>query len=154
MTYALPFKLLGVTALSVLLVACGGQTADPDSPEGKRQALFKQMLNNSEPLGGMLSGRLDFDADNFAMHVERLVDLADAPWEYFPEPGDSHQPNAALPSVWSDAAGFTTAIENYQQSLTELARVTAIQGDDPDALLAPLSKVQQACSSCHDDYRR
>lgn len=154
MSHASPLKLLGLTTLSVLLTACGGQSADPDSPEGKRQALFKQILNSSEPMDGMLRGRLAFDADIFAAHVERLVDLSDAPWEHFPEPGDSRQPNAARPSVWSDAAGFAAAIERYQQSVNELAAVTAEQGDDPDALLAPLTTVQQACRGCHDDYRR
>ena len=43
---AMTFKpiLLGVVALA--LVACNG--VDPNSPLGKRQALFKQMLKTSE----------------------------------------------------------------------------------------------------------
>ncbi|MEE4465885.1 cytochrome c, partial [Azotobacter chroococcum] len=48
--------LLGMVALS--LVACNG--VDPNSPLGKRQALFKDMLKTSEDLGGMLRGRLGF----------------------------------------------------------------------------------------------
>ncbi|MCL5042945.1 MAG: cytochrome c [Gammaproteobacteria bacterium] len=154
MSHVSPLKLFVLTSLSILLTACGSQSADPDSPEGQRQAAFTRMLNSSEPLDGMLRGRLAFDADIFAAHVQRLVELADVPWEHFPEPGDSRQPNAARPSVWSDAAGFAAAIEQYQHAVSELAAVTAEQGDDPDALRAPLTAVQQACRGCHDDYRR
>ncbi|SDT87681.1 c-type cytochrome [Halopseudomonas salegens] len=154
MSHVSPLKLLGLTTLSILLTACGSQSADPDSPEGQRQADFKRMLNSSESLDGMLRGRLAFDADIFAAHVQRLVELTDAPWEYFPEPDDSRQPNAARPSVWSDAAGFADAIERYQQAVAELAVVTAEQGNEPDALLPALTGVQQACRGCHDDYRR
>ena len=44
----------------------GCDSVDPNSPLGKRQALFKEMLRTSEDLGGMLRGRLPFDEQAFA----------------------------------------------------------------------------------------
>ncbi len=56
------------------LAACGG--VDPDSPLGKRQVIFKDMLNVSEDLGGMLRGRIAYDEPLFiekSSSVRRFV---------------------------------------------------------------------------------
>ena len=51
-------------AIVLSLAACGG--VDPDSPLGKRKAVFKKMLNVSEDLGGMLRGRIAYNEQLFA----------------------------------------------------------------------------------------
>jgi cytochrome c556 len=61
--------------LACLLVS-GCRGADPDSPEARRQALFKQMLVSSEELGGMLRGRLAFKPERFAEGARELNALA------------------------------------------------------------------------------
>ncbi|RZI79389.1 MAG: cytochrome c, partial [Pseudomonas sp.] len=47
------FTVLLVASLALL----GCDRVDPNSPLGQRKAIFKQMLNTSEDLGGMLRGR-------------------------------------------------------------------------------------------------
>ena len=137
------------------LSACSPQQADPASPEGQRQALFNQFLQHSEPMGGMLLGRLAFDGPAFAQHAEQLAQLADTPWTHFPSPDpDKPQPNAALPAVWSDAEGFAARIEQYQSAVAALQQITAQGVDAPQQVTPALQAVQQACKACHDGYRR
>ncbi|AQZ94532.1 hypothetical protein BVH74_07095 [Halopseudomonas phragmitis] len=150
---ASPFKLLSLCILGLTLSACSNQV-DPNSPEGQRQAAFKQILGHSEPLGGMLLGRVAFDGEAFAAHAEGLVELIDAPWAHFPEPGESNQRNASRPEIWSDPEGFAAAIDAYKSAVNELAAVTREGVDSLDQVRQPLTAVQQACKACHDDYRR
>lgn len=145
-------RILLLAALGLVLTGCGGP-ADPDSPEGKRQAVFKQFLSHSEPMGGMLGDRIPFDGEVFAAHAEGLAELVEAPWEYFPEPGDSKQRNAALPEVWSDPQGFQQAIDRYRGAVAELVSVTRQGVDSPEQVAEPMAAVQQSCKGCHQDYR-
>lgn len=148
-------KILGCLSLAAVLAACGNQQADPDSSEGKRQAILQQFLQHSESMGGMLSGRLAFDGEAFASHANQLSGLADAPWNYFPEPDQSNpQPNAALLEVWSDADGFAERISQYQTAVADLNQITAEGIDSPEQVTSAMQAVQQACKACHDGYRR
>ena len=67
-------KLLLLTCSCLTLAACGG--VDPNSPLGKRQALFEEMLRTSEDLGGMLRGRLSFNEQRFAEGATKLDELS------------------------------------------------------------------------------
>ncbi len=148
-------KILSCLSLSLLLAACGNQQADPNSPEGQRQAAFQQFLQHSEPMGGMLSGRLAFDGDTFAVHAAELAELADAPWGHFPAPDQNNpQPNAALPEVWADADGFAARIDQFQSAVADLSLVTAEGVTSPEQVTPAMQSVQQACKACHDGYRR
>lgn len=141
-------------ALLVLTVTGCSREADPDSPEGMRQAAFKHLLSHSEPMAGMLNGRIAFDPQVFALHAKALEDKADAPWHYFPEPGDSDQPTAARDSVWSDPAGFTGRIEQFRSATSRLAAVALDGIDSPDQVREPLQAVLQTCKACHEQYRQ
>ena len=146
-------KILLLVVLGLTLTGCSNE-ADPDSPEGQRQATFKQFLQHSEPMGGMLRGRLEFDGEAFAGHARALAESADAPWALFPEPGESRQKTAALPKVWSDPQGFAQAIDRYQQAVADLAAVTAAGVTSPEQVDTSFTAVQQSCKGCHDNYRR
>ncbi|SFM24739.1 c-type cytochrome [Halopseudomonas yangmingensis] len=153
MLTASPLKYLTLVAFGLTLAACSSPV-DPDSPEGKRQAAFKQILNHSEPMVGMLTGRLSFDGERFAEHAAQLQALSDAPWEYFPSPGNSNQPNAARPKIWSDPEGFSAAVDAYKATVEHLLAVTVEGVDSADQVRGPMTEVQRACKSCHDAYRR
>ena len=147
-------RILLLATLGLVLAGCGGGPADPDSPEGKRQAAFKQFLHHSEPMGGMLAGRLPFDGEAFAAHAEGLADTVEAPWQHFPEPGDSTQRNAARPQIWVHPDDFQRSIEQYRIAVADLVAVTREGVDAPEQVAAPMAAVQQSCKRCHDGYRR
>lgn len=147
-------RILLLTTLGLVLAGCGGGPADPDSPEGKRQAVFKQFLHHSEPMGGMLAERLPFDGEAFAAHAEGLAETAGEPWQYFPEPGDSTQRNAARPQIWVHPDDFQRSIDQYRSAVADLVAVTREGVENPEQVAEPMAAVQQTCKRCHDGYRR
>jgi cytochrome c556 len=148
-----PCKFVLSLLLAGLLTGCADQV-DPNSPEGQRQAIFTKMLNQTEPMVGMLGERIPFDGEAFTAHARRLQELANQPWEHFPEPGDSPQRNAARPEVWSDPLGFALRIGDFETSAALLALAAGERVEEPDQVREPLRAVQQACKACHDNYRR
>ena len=149
-----PLRSIVVPTLLVLAASGCSREADPDSPEGMRQAAFKQLLSHSEPMAGMLNERIPFDPEVFTIHALALEEKADAPWHFFPDPGDSDQPTAARESVWSDADGFAERVEQFRAATSRLADVARNGIDSPDQVREPLQAVQQACKACHNGYRR
>lgn len=151
---AVPYrKFILVALLGAALVGCSNE-ADPNSPEGQRQALFKKMIKQSEPMGGMLSDRLPFDGMIFAEHAKNLAQLADQPWSHFPEPGAEPEPNRAKADIWSDPQGFAQAIDTFKAAVVDLTAATEGGVRGPGQVTDQLHAVQQACKACHDGYRR
>lgn len=149
------FKRLGVVVLAALtlgsgLTGCGG--VDPDSPLGKRKAIFKDMLTTSEDLGGMLRGRLPFDAGRFAQGAQTLDTLSHQPWQHFTQvrEGDS---SAARPEVWQRQARFQDLARQLEAATGELVQATRQPSLDAAQLRAPMDKVESACRACHSEFR-
>lgn len=139
-----------VLLLSFLVIAgCGG--VDPNSPEGKRKAAFKQMLNLSEDLGGMVRGRIKFDEQLFADKAALLDDVSRQPWQYFEAAGSTK--TSAKDDIWQQKERFmelARELENTTAILLESARQQAV---NPDALGVRVDVVEKACESCHQEFR-
>lgn len=145
------FKCFTVLLLASLsLVAC--ERVDPNSPLGQRKAIFKQMLNTSEDLGGMLRGRLPFDGGKFAAGAVKLDGLAHAPWQHFPQAQDEGQ-SSARAEVWQRQARFDELARQLERVTSELVSVSGEQPLDAAELKAPMDKVEAACKACHTEFR-
>ncbi|SDH62821.1 Cytochrome c556 [Pseudomonas flavescens] len=134
----------------LLLGACGG--VDPDSPQGRRQVLFKQMLANSEELGGMLRGRLTFDLGRFAQGARQLDALSGQPWQYFPEPDESER-STARAEIWQQHERFQVLAAELQDATSRLAALAGRPQVSGAELQAALSPVEGACKRCHESFR-
>ena len=145
-----PSKLLLLCSAVLLLSACGG--VDPDSPMGKRQTLFKEMLKTSEDLGGMLRGRLPFDETRFAAGAEQLDTLSRQPWQHFPQVRDEGG-SSARPEVWERQVRFQDLARQLEGVTGELVEVTRTQPLDVAQMKAPMDKVEAACKACHSEFR-
>ena len=122
-------KLLLLTCACLTLAACGG--VDPNSPLGKRQAAFKEMLKVSEDLGGMLRGRIPYDESAFITGAGKLERLSREPWQHFPQVRDDER-SKANPEVWQRQ-------EQFQSMARDLEQATA--GNDAEAELEELRDV-------------
>lgn len=145
-------KTLSLVVLALALSGCGG--VDPNSPQGQRQALFKQMLKVSEDLGGMLRGRLPFKEQAFVAGAAELDQLTRKPWQHFPqvreeEGGESR----AKDEVWQRQARFQELAQAMEASTAALVAATAVQPLTPEALAAPMQRVEDSCKTCHEEFR-
>ena len=145
-------KHLFVPALAaILLAACSGPVEDtlPGQPIKHRQEAFKEILRNFEPMGTMLRTNR-YEADPFADMAARLLSQRDGPWEYFTD-GSFRPPTRAKEAVWSRAEDFErkrTAFIEATDALVEAANDRELAN-----VRAAYSAVENACRSCHDDFR-
>jgi len=143
-------RLTVVLLVGLSLAAC--ERVDPNSPLGQRKAIFKQMLKTSEDMGGMLRGRLPFDAAKFAEGAARLDGLAHAPWQYFPQAKDEGDSNARA-EVWERQARFQALARQLEGVTGELVGVIRTQPLEAAQLKAPMDSVEAACRACHSEFR-
>ena len=66
-------------------------------------------------------------------------------------PAGSDKDTKALPTVWSDSAGFLAASKAADAAYDKLA--TAAGSGDMAALTAAFGDTGKACGACHDKYR-
>lgn len=144
--------------LLVLLVLAGlglqgCDSVDPNSPLGKRQALFKEMLRTSEDLGGMLRGRLPFDEQAFASGAVRLDELTAQPWQHFPQVRDEGD-SRARDEVWQRQARFQELADAQMASTRALAEAAARPPLQAKTLAPLVARVEADCKACHSEFRR
>jgi cytochrome c556 len=68
----------------------------------------------------------------------------------FPE-GSGTASSKALPTVWSDRAGFEKAASGYADATARLQ--AAAEADDKAAFAEAWAATRDACGSCHKSYR-
>ncbi|PAU57542.1 c-type cytochrome [Pseudomonas indica] len=143
-------KSLSIVVLCAGLAACGG--VDPNSPLGKRQALFKAMLKTSEDLGGMLRGRVPFDEQRFSEGAVKLDDLSRQPWQHFPQVKEEDD-TSARDEVWQRQERFQQLARDLEASTAALVEATTRKPLQPESLAAPVQRVEDACEACHQEFR-
>ncbi|MGE4475419.1 MAG: cytochrome c, partial [Stutzerimonas sp.] len=111
--------------LSVILAAiglAGCDRIDPNSPLGKRKAIYQQMLDTKEDLGGMLRGRLAFDGQKFAAGAAKLDELSRQPWQHYPQVKEEQ--SDARDEVWQKQERFHELARALEQQTAALVAVT------------------------------
>ncbi|WP_333982885.1 c-type cytochrome [Ectopseudomonas khazarica] len=142
-------KLLLVCAC-MALAACGG--VDPNSPLGKRQALFKEMLKVSEDLGGMLRGRIPYDEAGFITGAAELDRLSREPWQHFPQVRDDER-SKANPEVWERQGQFQKMARDLEQTTAALVQATSAPPLRRSELEPAVQAVEDSCEACHKAFR-
>jgi cytochrome c556 len=125
----------------------GGGT--PLTPVTYRQQLMQQ---NTQSMGALtaLRGGLVGSADNLMGRAIILQQIAQALPDAFAQ-NDLTAPTRALPAIWSNSAGFATAIGAFQAATDAL--VEATRGGNAAAIEEAQGAVQQTCGGCHTDFR-
>ena len=102
---------------------------------------------------GSMKGAIDRgdDVKSQASAARALTSWARALPGMFPA-GSNGAPTHALPTVWSDRAGFERAAAAYAAAADTLATVAAA-GDKP-GFAAQWAVTRKTCGACHDSYRK
>ena len=90
------------------------------------------------------------DLKEIVPHAAKLKELEAAFEKMFPAGSDKGE-TKALPTVWSDKAGFEKAGANAQAAYDKLAM--AAGSGDMAATAAAFGDVGKACGACHTTYR-
>jgi cytochrome c556 len=144
-------KTLSLVLVVLTVSGCGG--VDPNSPQGQRQTIFKQMLKVSENLGGMLRGRLAFKEQAFVEGAVELDQLTRTPWQHFPQVREEGGESRAKDDVWQRQARFQELARAMEASSAALVAATHTQPLTPESLSAPMQRVEDSCKACHEEFR-
>lgn len=143
-------KLLSLLLITVAALA-GCDRIDPDSPLGKRKAIYQAMLDTKEDLGGMLRGRLAFDEAAFASGAAKLDELSRQPWQHYPDVREEQ--SDARDDVWQRQERFNELARELEVLTGRLREVTASPPLTPETVAADFQRVEDACESCHKEFR-
>ena len=142
-------KTLSLVVLALALSGCGG--VDPNSPQGQRQSIFKQMLKVSEDLGGMLRGRIPFDGEGFSAGAAKLDELSRQPWQHYPDVKEEQ--SDARDDVWQRQERFKEMARELEATTAALVSVTTSAPVTAQSVAPAFQRVEDACEACHKEFR-
>ncbi len=103
-----------------------------------------------QPMGGMVKGKIPFDAATFSNKATGLAKAASLDLtEGFPK--GSHEDTEAKPEIWEHWDEFVEKYKALQIEADKLQKVAAT--GDIDAIKAQFGATAKTCKSCHDDFR-
>ena len=116
--------------------------------------IVKQRQDNRKATAAQMraiKGVIDSKGDMKAVvaSAAKLKELEVAFVKMFP-PG-SDKDTKALPTVWSDMAGFQAASKNAEAAFDKIA--VAAGSGDLAAVTAAFTQAGRTCGACHDKYR-
>lgn len=123
--------------------------ADASSAIAGRQAAFRMSGALVNGMKGTIERGDDVASQAFAARA--LAGWAKAIPGMFPA-GSDGAPSNALPTVWSDRAGFEAKAADYAAAAAKLADLA--KAGDKAGFAAQLGEVGKACGACHDGYRK
>jgi cytochrome c556 len=141
---------IGVLIAASLLTAAGAaRRDDADQLIAARQAAMKL---SGATFGGM-KATIDAGGDvtKLGFAAKALADWAHAVPGVF-LPGSDGGASKALPTVWSDRAGFEAAALKYETEVKKLGELA--RAGDSAGVAAQWTVVRGACGACHDKYRQ
>lgn len=166
-------SLFTLAIASVLLAACGGQTANnaapaapaasnasapaaAAAPQGKgsiseeRTAAFKSFMPTFMSMGKVVKGEDAFTPEGFQAAAEKFTKEARVPFEHFQS--DPNGNGDALPGIWEKPEAFKAEQDKFLAAVDKLNEVA--KTGKLDDIKAAFGDVGASCKSCHDSYRR
>jgi cytochrome c556 len=137
-----------VMAASVLTAAAATRRDDADQLIAARQAGFKLQGAAFGGMKGVIDAKGDVKTQAFAAGA--IAAWARALPGLFPAGSDGGT-TKALPTVWSDRAGFEKAAATLTTEAGKLADLA--KAGDQAGFATQWGVVRNACSACHDKYR-
>jgi cytochrome c556 len=146
-------KLLSACIVAALGAGVGATAIAQVKPEvlvKQRQAAMTLQGKYFGPLVGMLKGSVPYDANVVTRNAAYLDALSQMPWDGFAE-GTKGEKSKALPVIWSDAAKFKQAQDQFRTAVVALN--AAAKSGNEGAVKAALGDVGKSCGNCHDNFR-
>jgi len=144
---------IAVTAMSVAAIST--VTAEEKSPEEAaieyRQSSFKMIKHHFGPMGAMVKGEKEFNAEEFAKNAEAVVALSKFPINGFTAGSDMGETDAKS-EIWANMDDFKKKMETFQVEAASLAEIA--KSGDMAAIKPQFGKVGETCKACHKEYKK
>jgi cytochrome c556 len=135
--------------------AAGAAPSGPTSAERAieyRQAVYKIVAGNFQPLAQVAQGKAEFNAETAAKNAQRLAQIATFIGDAYPDISKEGK-TRALPAVWTNRAGFDALVKDLVTHTKNLSDVVENSSSAGDELKAAVAAVGNDCKSCHDKFR-
>lgn len=142
---------LAFTGLLALAGVAGSASAEPTPIQVYRQSVMKAFGAHAAAIKTALTSETALAGDVVA-HARAIEALSASIPKMFPE-GSGEGDTYALPSVWSDHAGFTAAATKNAELAAALVKA-AESGDNGAALAAFGALGKDGCGGCHGVFRK
>jgi cytochrome c556 len=117
-----------------------------------RQAVYKVVAGNFQPLAQIAQGKADFKEDTAARQAERLARIVTFVGDAFPDISKDGK-TRAKPEIWSKRSEFDQIVKDFGLHTQTLAEVTANSSSAGDEFKAAVASVANDCKTCHDKFR-
>lgn len=116
-----------------------------------RQSAMTMIGWNFGALAAMVKGKTAWDAQEFALHADRIAGLAPQVLEGFAKGSDKGATTDAKPGIWTNFDDFKS---KYDDLLTQSKALSEVaHGSDAAAMKEQFKKTAQACKDCHEKYK-
>jgi cytochrome c556 len=134
-----------VTACVVTSLAMAG-----DTPQHQRHELMEGVGDAAKPVGKMLKGEKEFDAQVLMKSLNTFLDASNRLGDLFPPGSETGEKTRAAPAIWDDRDGFNDAIAMLHKAASDAIAANPGTLDEAKSAMGP---VFHACKNCHDTYR-
>ncbi|WP_430461176.1 c-type cytochrome [Thalassolituus sp. LLYu03] len=141
---------LGLAATLIAIGSSAMAAPKPFEAVEYRKGIFKAVKWNFGPMGDMVKGKTEFNADDFARRAGNLAALSKMPLEGF-MPGTYERSTSALPVIEDAWDTFAKTMGDFETNSAALAE--AAKGGDMNAIRPAFMKVAQTCKACHDKFK-
>lgn len=135
--------------------AAGAAPAGPTPAERAieyRQAVYKIVAGNFQPLAQIAQGKADFKPDAAAKNAQRVAQIATFVGDAYPDISKEGK-TRALPAIWTNRAEFDALVKDFVAHTKTLSDVTENSSSAGDEFKAAVAAVGNDCKSCHDKFR-
>jgi cytochrome c556 len=141
-------RLVGLAALACCVAGVAIARADIDVIAVRKAGMSLQGAALGAVKAAVGAG---VDVKNFAGAGAAMSLWAKQIPSVFPPGTDKGEDTKALPTIWSDSAGFAKASAALGTAADKLA--AAAKANDKEAFAAAFKEVGEACGGCHKTYR-
>lgn len=141
--------LIGLLVLAAMPVQAQFRKPE-DAVKYRQSVMFTMGTHFYSRLGGMVNGRIPYDAKAAQDHAEVVGILVKLPWAAFPPDSNGVAKTDAKPAIWTEQAKFKEMADKAQAEVSKLQAVA--KTGDLDALRAAYRSTGASCKSCHDAY--
>lgn len=140
--------------VALTLIGAAGVVLAQGAEEGAPAYREKIMRINGASMGAIndiLKFKLPGGTEHISVHAETIQRESHLIAKAFETQAMTDE-SRALPTIWEQWDGFVAAADTLGEAAGKLAEVA--KGGDQGAIMAQVKVVGQACSGCHDTYRK